>query len=88
MLNVLILATILLPIITAVIELVKRAVKVKKNYIPLMSVVLAMVIASLAYPFTDLNLTLRLWAGAFAGLASTGLFEIAKYREGFTKGDK
>lgn len=88
MLNVLILATVLLPIITAVVELIKRTVNVKKNYIPLISVVLSMAIAAVAYPFTDLNLTLRLWSGAFAGLASTGLFEIAKYRDGFTKGDK
>lgn len=88
MLNVLILATILLPVIVAVVELAKKTVNIKKNYIPLIAVILAMVIAALAYPFTDLNIVMRLWAGLLAGLSSTGLFEIAKYREGFTKGDK
>lgn len=88
MLDVLILATILLPIIVAVVELAKKVVNIKKNYVPLIAVVLAVMIATAAYPFTELNLVMRLWAGLLAGLASTGLFEITKYREGFTKGDK
>lgn len=88
MLDVLILATILLPIIVAVVELAKKVVNIKKNYVPLIAVVLAVMIAAAAYPFTELNLVMRLWAGLLAGLASTGLFEITKYREGFTKGDK
>lgn len=88
MLDVLILATILLPIIVAVVELAKKAVNIKKNYVPLIAVVLAVMIAAAAYPFTELNLVMRLWAGLLAGLASTGLFEITKYRESFTKGDK
>lgn len=88
MLDVLILSTILLPIIVAVVELAKKAVNIKKNYVPLIAVVLAVMIAAVAYPFTELNLVMRLWAGLLAGLASTGLFEITKYREGFMKGDK
>lgn len=88
MLEVLILATILLPIIVAVVELAKKAVNIKKNYVPLIAVVLAVMIAAAAYPFTELDLVMRLWAGLLSGLASTGLFEIAKYREGFTKEDK
>lgn len=88
MLDVLILATIFLPIIVAVVELAKKVVNIKKNYVPLIAVVLAVMIAAAAYPFTELNLVMRLWAGLLAGLASTGLFEITKYREGFTKGDK
>lgn len=88
MLDVLILATILLPIIVAVVELAKKAVNIKKNYVPLIAVILAVMIAAAAYPFTELNLVMRLWGGLLAGLASTGLFEITKYREGFTKGDK
>lgn len=88
MLDVLILSTILLPIVMAMVELTKKTVNIKKNYIPLLAVILAIVVSSLAYPFTELNLIMRVWAGAFAGLASTGLFEITKYRDGFTKGDK
>lgn len=88
MLNVLLLATILLPIVTSIVELSKRTVKMKKNLIPLIAVILSILIATAAYPFTDLKLVMRLWAGLFAGLASTGLFEITKYREGFTKGEK
>lgn len=88
MLNVLILATILSPIIVAIMQLVKTSFKVKKNYIPLAALVVGLFLSVAAYPFTDLNITLRLWSGAFAGLASTGLFELGKYREGLTKEGK
>lgn len=88
MLEVLILSTILLPIIVAVVELAKKTVNSKKNYVPLIAVILAVGIVAIAYPLIDLDLEMRLWTGLLSGLASTGLFEITKYREGFTKGDK
>jgi hypothetical protein len=74
--QVLIFATILVPIVTALVELVKRTVKMPRNFVPLLAFVLGFVVAALAYPFTDLAIDLRLWAGAFAGLAATGLFEL------------
>lgn len=88
MLNVLILSTILLPIVIAAVELAKKTINIKKNYVPLLAVILATAIAAVAYPFIELDLVMRLWAGLLSGLASTGLFEIAKYRESFTKEDK
>lgn len=88
MLQVLALATIIVPIVMALVELIKRTVTTKKNYISLIAFVMGIFIGFISYPFTDLDIVLRGWAGAVAGLASTGLFEIAKYREGFTKGDK
>lgn len=42
-------------------------------------------IGFVAYPFTDLDLVSRIWAGAFAGLSATGIFELTNYRDGFTK---
>lgn len=83
--QVLIFATILLPIVTALVELAKKTVRTPKNLIPLLSLVLGLIIGIVAYPFTDLDTVLRLWAGGFAGLAGTGLFELIKPREGMSK---
>ena len=74
--QVLLFATVLLPIVTALVELVKKTVKLPKNYLPLISVILGLIVGAVAYPFTDFELVLRLWAGGLAGLAGTGLFEI------------
>lgn len=83
--QVLIFATVLLPIVTALVELVKRTVNIPKNYLPLISLIVGLLVGAIAYPFTDFELILRLWAGGFAGLAGTGLFELVKKRDGMTK---
>ncbi|SDM14437.1 holin [Sediminibacillus halophilus] len=84
--DVLIFATVILPIVTALVELVKRTVTIPKNIVPSVSFLVGIAIGAAAYPFTDLELVLRLWAGGFAGLAGTGLFELAvNKREGTTK---
>lgn len=83
--EILIFATILLPIITAVTELIKKTVKIKNNFIPAVSVLVGLAIGAAAYPFTDLDTVLRLWSGGLAGLAGTGLFELVKPREGVSK---
>ncbi|KYG28189.1 holin [Alkalihalobacillus trypoxylicola] len=85
--TVLIFATVISPIILALVELIKKTVNVKKNFIPLLALIVGLAIGALSYPFTDLDLTFRLWAGGFAGLAATGLFEIGNKREGNTKED-
>ncbi|MEH6861556.1 holin [Bacillus velezensis] len=83
--EVLIFATILAPILTALVQLVKKTVKLPTNIVPALSFVIGILLGAIAYPFTELDLVLRLWAGGFAGLAATGLFEIGTKREGTTK---
>ncbi|MEK4922403.1 holin [Cytobacillus sp. FSL R5-0569] len=83
--EILIFSTVLLPIILAVVELVKRTFSVKKNYLPLIAVVIGLVIGVIATPFTDLDLVLRIWSGGLAGLSATGLFELGAKRTGVTK---
>ncbi|GEM02192.1 Bacteriophage A118-like holin, Hol118 [Halolactibacillus halophilus] len=83
--QVLVFATLLLPIVTAVVELVKKTVNISKNYLPLISLIVGLLVGAIAYPFTDFELVLRLWAGGFAGLSGTGLFELIKKRDGMTK---
>jgi len=84
--EVLIFASLLAPIILAVVELFKRTFVVKNNFIPLMALVVGLVIGLAAAPFTDLDIVLRLWAGGLAGLAGTGLYELGINREGKSKG--
>ncbi|CQR48055.1 Phage holin [Paraliobacillus sp. PM-2] len=79
-------ATVLLPIVTALVELVKKTVALPKNIIPMISFIIGIIIGAISYPFTTMDLVLRLWAGGFAGLSATGLFEIMNKREGMTKG--
>ncbi len=86
MTNVLIFATVLAPIILAMVELIKRTANIPKNYIPLIAFAVGIFIGFAASPFTDLNLVLRLWAGGLAGLSATGLFELRNNHEGTTKG--
>ncbi|MFC7801261.1 holin [Bacillus subtilis] len=83
--DVLIFSTVLAPILTALVQLVKKTVKLPTNVIPALSFVIGIGLGAVAYPFTDLDLVLRLWAGGFAGLAATGLFELGAKREGTTK---
>lgn len=83
--DVLIFATVLLPIVAALVELLKKTFPIRKNLIPAISVIVGLIIGAAAYPFTDMELVLRLWAGGFAGLAGTGLFELVKPRQGVSK---
>lgn len=85
MTTVLFFATILAPVVMALTELIKRTVKIKKNYIPFIAFAVGIFIGFASQPFTDLDLVLRLWSGGFAGLAATGLFELGNERNGFTK---
>jgi len=88
MTDVLLFSTILAPIILALIELIKRTVTIPNNFIPLIAFAVGIFIGFVAYPFTELPLDLRLWAGGLAGLASTGLFELGTKRNGTTEGLK
>lgn len=83
--EVLIFATVLAPIVAALVELFKKTFPLKNNVIPLFSLIVGVVIGAAAYIFTDLDTVSRLWAGGFAGLAATGLFELVKQREGTSK---
>lgn len=82
---VLLFATILSPVVAALVELIKQTVNVQKNYLPLIALVIGLLVSFVAYPFTDMELVLRLWSGGFAGLAATGLYELTTKRDGTTK---
>ncbi|MCM2674257.1 holin [Alkalicoccobacillus plakortidis] len=81
---ILMLATVISPVVLAIIELLKRTVNLPKRFLPLIAVGVGLIVGGLSFPFTDLDLAMRLWAGGLAGLSATGLFEISKNREGST----
>lgn len=81
MIEILTLATIIAPLTTALIEVVKKAIGIEQRYLPLLAVLLGLILGGLA-TFLDSELILRLWAGAVSGLASVGLFELGKQVKG------
>lgn len=79
-------ASVLAVFVLAAVQLVKNTVKMPSNIVPIVGLVLGLLIGAAAYPFTTLDVTLRLWAGGLAGLSATGLFELAfSKRPGTTK---
>lgn len=85
--EIIVFAMVLVPIITGLVEVVKKTVSTPINLIPLIAVVLGLLVGGL-YTYTELTLTSRLWAGLLAGMAATGLFELIKQREGYSKEDE
>lgn len=84
--NMLAFASVLSVFVLALVQLVKVTVDIPKNWIPFIGLVIGMLVGAAAYPFTDMGLVLRLWAGGLAGLSATGLFELAfNQRDGNTK---
>ncbi|KHF33403.1 Phage holin [Paenibacillus sp. P1XP2] len=84
--SVLTFASVLAVFVLALVQLVKSTVNVPKNIVPVIGLVVGLVVGAAAFPFTDLELVLRLWAGGIAGLSATGLFELAfNKRDGNTK---
>lgn len=86
--EIMILASVVAPIVLALTEVVKKAVTLPKNIIPLIALVIGINVGVLSTPFTDLDFQVRMWAGAIAGLSATGLFELVNPRSGVTKEEK
>lgn len=85
--DVMIYATTLAVFVTALVQLVKISITIPKNAVPIVGFILGLGVGAASYPFTDLDLTLRLWAGGIAGLSATGLFELVfNKRQGTTNG--
>ncbi|MEK3717661.1 holin [Paenibacillus sp. FSL R7-0333] len=75
--HVLAFASILAVFILALVQLIKNNTRLPRNSIPFIGLGIGLLVGAVAYPFTELELTLRLWAGGLAGLSATGLFELA-----------
>ncbi|MUV06897.1 holin [Planococcaceae bacterium Storch 2/2-2] len=75
--EILMFSTVLAPIVVGMTELIKRTTVVPERYLSVVALFCGLVIGVLAVPFTELDVYIRLWSGALAGLASVGLFELS-----------
>ncbi|ETT74151.1 hypothetical protein C173_10136 [Paenibacillus sp. FSL R7-277] len=75
--NVLAFASILSVFILTLVQLIKNNTRLPRNSIPFIGLGIGLLVGAAAYPFTELELILRLWSGGLAGLSATGLFELA-----------
>ncbi|MEK5032535.1 holin [Paenibacillus sp. FSL R7-0302] len=82
--NVLAFASVLAVFVMALVQLVKNSVNLPRNVVPAVGLAIGLLVGAAAYPFTDMDLILRLWAGGLAGLSATGLFELAFNKRGGT----
>lgn len=79
-------ASFLAVFVMALVQLVKNVVNLPRNIVPLVGLMIGLLVGLASYPFTDMTVPLRLWAGGLAGLSATGLFELAfNKRPGSTK---
>lgn len=77
MVEILAMATVIAPVTSGVVQVVKQATQVNNRYLPAVATILGMGLGAAAY-FMDAELGLRVWAGGISGLAATGLFELGK----------
>ncbi|AYP68455.1 holin [Exiguobacterium phage vB_EalM-137] len=81
----LLLVTLIAPVIIGLNEVAKQSINIPKNLIPLVALFIGILVGILAAPFTTVDIYVRIWAGAIAGLTSVGLYESGKTRNGYTK---
>lgn len=81
----LLLVTLISPVIVGLSEVAKQTVRIPKNMIPLVAIFIGILVGIAAAPFTTVDIYIRIWAGVIAGLASVGLYESGKTRDGYTK---
>lgn len=87
--NIITVAMVLMPMVLAITEVIKSSVVMKKNLIPLISVVVGLVLGVLSYYVTDLRLegyTMvdHIFVGFASGVLATGTYELGKFRGGST----
>lgn len=86
--EIMLLSIILVPVVTAVVQVVKGAINIPNGIIPLVAVIIGILIGIGATPieaFADISLNVRIWVGAIAGLAAVGFFEVGHKRTGGSK---
>ena len=76
--EILIIASIIAPVTSGIVQAIKKATNVNENLLPIVAVLVGIILGILATFLVDVDLGIRMWAGAISGLASTGLFELSK----------
>lgn len=76
--EILILGGIISGVVYGLVELVKYTEIFPKRFLPLVGLIIGLIAGYAAFPFSDLDLFTRLWAGLVAGLGAVGFFENVK----------
>lgn len=76
--EILLLATAIAPITTALVQVFKKALGIGANFLPVVGVVIGILLGLAATPIFNTPLVENAWAGLVAGLMSVGLFEFGK----------
>lgn len=78
MTDVLLFATVIGVVVSAFMEMIKRATEIPNKYVPVVAFVVGLFVGAVAYPFTSMDLVLRLWAGGVSGFMASGIYETVK----------
>lgn len=71
-------ASFLAVVLSPLVQVIKVSFQPNERLVPIISIIMGLLIGLVAYPFSDMTLILRLWAGGIAGLMAVGLFETGK----------
>ncbi|WP_054637196.1 holin [Thalassobacillus sp. C254] len=81
MVEILAIASLIVPVVTGAVQAVKKSTQIDKRYAPLLAIGIGLALGAAAFPFADATLAERMWAGGISGLASVGLFELGKQQK-------
>lgn len=71
-------STVIAIFVSAFMEMLKRVTSIHLKYVPIIAFLVGIAVGAAAYPFTELDLTLRIWAGGIAGWMASGIYETVK----------
>ncbi len=71
-------AAIMVAIVLAVAEVLKRTFKINTQYMPITSVVIGIFVGIICWPLSEYPLYMMLMAGFIAGLTASGTFDLMK----------
>lgn len=76
--NIFTIAAIMVAIVLAVAEVLKRTFKINTQYMPITSVVVGIFVGFVFWPLSEYPLYMMVMAGFIAGLTASGTFDILK----------
>jgi len=76
--NIFTLAAIMVAIVLAVSEVLKKTFKINTQYMPITSVVIGIFIGLVCWPLSEYPMYIMLIAGFVAGLTASGTFDLLK----------
>ncbi|MGE7951954.1 hypothetical protein [Lysinibacillus xylanilyticus] len=76
--NIFMIAAIMVAIVLAVSEVLKKTFKINNQYMPITSVVIGIFIGLVFWPLTEYPVYVMLMAGFIAGLTASGTFDLLK----------